>query len=103
MRPVDYGCNRWCVELRGHLAHRADIAESAERAKDRTIRALRAEISRLKEPPEEPSPEEKYVEFKGRAWILLCVILIVLGGGLIGVFLAAEHLIETTTFVGITG
>lgn len=101
MRQGEYGCNRWCVELRGRLADRADTAERAVRGLTSEVRALRAEISRLKEAPTEREILlGKYHKFRARAWILLGVILIVLGTGIITAVLAAEHLIESTTFVG---
>ena len=102
VRPADhqYGCNTWCVELRGRLADRADTAERAIRAKDQTIHALRAEISRLKEPPEEPTPAQKYADFEWRAWMLLGFIIMVIGAGLVGVEYLIDKLSDNTTFVG---
>lgn len=101
MNPQDGGCtNLWCLDYRTRVAHRADLAERAVRGLTGENRALRAEISRLKEPPDEQDRKmAKYHEFKAKAWILLAVILIVLGGGLITLVLAAEHLIETTKFI----
>ncbi|MGH8883207.1 MAG: hypothetical protein ACRD0P_38670 [Stackebrandtia sp.] len=97
--PHDGGCyDSWCSGYRRGLALRADTAEKAVRAHEHTIRALRGEIGRLKTPPEEPTPEEKYTEFKLKAWILFAVILIVAGSAVLGAVYLAEHLITNTTF-----
>lgn len=94
----DGGCqDPWCEGYRRGLALRADTAERAVRSLNHEVRALRAEIGRLKTPTE-PTPEEKYVEFKAKAWILFGFIVIVLGLGIIGVGYLIDHLISTTTF-----
>lgn len=99
MNRPDYGCtNYWCMELRGGLAHRADTAEKAVRAQEHTIRALRGEIDRLKTPPDEPTPEERYGEFKAKAWILFALILIVAGAAVLGAVYLMEQLITNTHF-----
>lgn len=96
--PDDLGCaNYWCMDLRVRLAYRADTAEKAVRGLTHEVRALRGEISRLKATPEDQAAE-KYVEFKGRAWILLGLILMVAGGALIAAVLIPEHIMSTTTF-----
>lgn len=101
-RPEHGGCtNYWCVQLRGGLAYRADTAEKAMRSQTHEIRALRAEVARLKAsavPVEHERVVASYVEFKARAWLLFAVILIVIGAGLISVVLIGEHIMNNTVF-----